>query len=881
MTGHVGTRMLGGLIAAVAAAALAAPTSFAAGPGAGGGGSGGGGAGGGGGGGGGGTTTGSVYSDLVIALRAANGTPILKKYVVPATTETAETTEYCVQPVSHTAIPGVRATTNPVDGRTVWVVPLQGEWIADPLPADFTGACDPQPKYGMFVSEVEMERLNLARTSESVIATKLADVQLKLRFADAITLESTGRIAFDGRPIDASPENAAIYQSLMNSGTIPGLPAGMAGPPAEIGPAPADATSNSRFDAWELAAMTIGAAASKSTPLTLDAVEYYNRVIGFPPTADYVSAWNGVTFVRSADPDSTDTISMATSEQFVDYSDFSYNRSQTFKGSVTWLDVSTLTWKVSRITAMVPFTNLSSRSEIGTSTLTGVTAFAQLADDVRAMCNFVPDNTFIPGFFMDVPGIDTTSAQLKAIHDPAVDLGTLPSQVFRTYPFQLTASLLNPWGGELVDRAQLRLLIDATDAFAAGDVTALAADGQSVPFTVDANGDLVGRWGPDTGFPVAAGYNASTTFDVTLADTAPLGDYTVTLGLVDLDAPETVLAQETGTITVNDNLATVLWGVPVPRYVTQGVSMTIPLRVYSPAAGTGELALTVTGPVEDPLTPDSEALAAGDLKVFASDGTDMVPMPLTLDAQGRLVGTWDAPLMPGYTAVTWYATVADGAPVGSYAFGVALTNGNILDPISVVVFAPEAHGEQPPDAGEDTTAPVVTVTPVDTLGSTATFTLTADEDGVTYECMLTTDGTPAAWEACTSPRTYTDLAPATYLFSARGTDRALNVSSVVTRTWTVDPPADTRAPILGITAVGDPGATAEFLLTADEPGVSFQCQLTKNSRVLQAWASCTSPKTYTQLKPAAYILSVRGTDPAMNTSTVYTYPWTVKKASGR
>ena len=37
---------------------------------------------------------------------------------------------------------------------------------------------------------------------------------------------------------------------------------------------------------------------------------------------------------------------MATGEQFVDYSGFTYNRAQTFNGSVTWLDVPTLTWKV-------------------------------------------------------------------------------------------------------------------------------------------------------------------------------------------------------------------------------------------------------------------------------------------------------------------------------------------------------------------------------------------------------------------------------------------------------------------------------------------------------------------------------------------------------
>ena len=47
--------------------------------------------------------------------------------------------------------------------------------------------------------------------------------------------------------------------------------------------------------------------------------------------------------------------------------------------------------------------------------------------------------------------------------------------------------------------------------------------------------------------------------------------------------PAAVLAAETGTITVNDNVATVMWGDSVPKLATQGVSMTIPLQVYSPA----------------------------------------------------------------------------------------------------------------------------------------------------------------------------------------------------------------------------------------------------------------------------------------------------------
>ncbi len=553
----------------------------------------------------------------MIALRAPDGTPILKKYVVPPDAESTEpTTEYCVQPVSYDQIPGAASSVNPVDGRTVWAIPLQGEWIAaDPpvVPLDEIGACDPQPQYAMFVSEVEMERLNLARTSDSVIAGKLADVQAKFQLATDIALESTGRISNDGTPIDASPENAAIYQSLMKTGTVPGLPTELAGPPAKIGPAPADGESNSKFDAWELAAMSIGAAASKSTPLTIDAVEYYNRIVGFPPPADpaasppvpeYVSPW-GVTFVRSADPDNPGT-PLAGSEQFVNYGDFSYNRSQTFKGSVTWLDVANLKWVVSKITSVVPFTNLSSYDAIGTHTLTGVTAFAQLADDVRALCNFIPDNTFIPGFYMDVPGVDTTTAQQKAITDPAVDLGSLPTTVFKTYPFQMTASLLNPWGGHLIDNARLRITINAPDGLADGAVTAKAADGQTVPFTV-VDGDLVGWWGPETGFPVAPGYNVSTTFDVTIDGAAPVGDYGITLDLIDVAAPATVLAEDTGTIAVHDNVSTVLWGDTVPKLATQGVAMAIPLSVYAPSDGTGRLTLTVAGPGDNTQTPEDRS----------------------------------------------------------------------------------------------------------------------------------------------------------------------------------------------------------------------------------------------------------------------------------
>ena len=273
--------------------------------------------------------------------------------------------------------------------------------------------------------------------------------------------------------------------------------------------------------------------------------------------------------------------------------------------------------------------------------------------------------------------------------------------------------------------------------------------------------------GTPAGFPVEPGYNVSTTFDVTVADGAPIGDYTITLELIDVDDPATVLASETGTITVNDNTATVLWGDSVPKLATQGVTMTIPLQVYSPVEADGALDLAVTGPGDDPLTPDVvEELATGNVKIYASDGTDMVAMPLTLD-EGALVGTWDAALVAGYNPVTWYTTVAVGAPVGNYAFDVSLRDGiTLATPLVVSVSAPDAHGEKPPGVGDDTTAPTVTITAVDTLGSTASFDLTASEDGVSFTCKLTTNGVPGPWESCKTRTTYSDLEPGTYIFSA-------------------------------------------------------------------------------------------------------------------
>ncbi len=863
-------RRTGGLVGVAVAMALVLPAPvFAAGSGGGGGGDSGSG------GEGSGDTTGSDYSDLVRILRAENGTPLLRKYVVPATAETEATTEYCVQPVSFERQPGLVETTNPVDGATVYRIPLQGEWIGstEPLPVEEITACDPQPQYAMFVSEVELERLNMARTADSVLEDKLAAVQTKLLLAgEDIALDPAGRITPAGVPIDAAPEQAAIYQSLMETGTIPGLPTDMTSP-TRVGPESTTGT-NSQFDAWELAAAAVGTAASKGVPVNIDTIEYYNQVIGFPPDDAYTSDW-GVSFVRSADPDQAG-IEMPSGRRYVDYSGFAYNRSQTFPGSVTWLDVADLEWQVTPILQAVPFTNPG----IGAETLHGVQAFAQLADDTRAVISYLHEHEVVlPGFSMDPVGIDTTAAQEAAVRDPAVDLGSLPEDVFATQPFDVTASLFNPHaatvpedGGRLIDQARLRITVHPQEGtLATGQVVATAEDGQDLPFTQQGD-DLVGWWGPETGFPVPPGYHVSTTFHVTVADGAPVGPYDVTLELVDVGQDNQVLADDSGTTRVHANEATLLWGGEVPAFATQGSYVAVPLRVYSPSGGSGEIELTVTGPTDG-------ALSAADVAAYGTseDGTEMVVLPLTADPDGRVTTSWRVPLVAGYTDLVWYLVVAPGAPEGGYALGATLAGANTLDPVLVAMTAPETHGES--------TSVAVKIT-VDALGTDPAFTLTAVPDTVTgtFQCRLGKDGADAPWEDCgTAPSgewSATDLGPGSYEFSARLKLGSARMSELASVSWVVsdETGGDTTAPTLTLTAVGVPGESATFALTSDDPTATFECRLLQDGTVVEAWATCATDASYDALEAGAYVLEARATDAAGNVSDLVTRGWTV--ASG-
>jgi hypothetical protein len=129
-------------------------------------------------------------------------------------------------------------------------------------------------------------------------------------------------------------------------------------------------------------------------------------------------------------------------------------------------------------------------------------------------------------------------------------------------------------------------------------------------------------------------------------------------------------------------------------------------------------------------------------------------------------------------------TLYNGMSVGDHTFAVrAIDLAGNVDPTP----ATYAWTVLPPP---DVTPPQTTITGGPAANSpvtNASFTFTANEAGVSFECSL--DG--AAFVACASPRAYTNLSTGAHTFAVRGTDEAGNVETPpVTYAWTVAPPPD-------------------------------------------------------------------------------------------
>ena len=168
-----------------------------------------------------------------------------------------------------------------------------------------------------------------------------------------------------------------------------------------------------------------------------------------------------------------------------------------------------------------------------------------------------------------------------------------------------------------------------------------------------------------------------------------------------------------------------------------------------------------------------------------------------------------------------------GLAAGTHAFGVkALKSG---DESMVTSWSWTIDVTPPP-------SPLITAKPTNPSASTsASFSLTDTEAGVTYRCKLDS----AAYAICTSPKSYAGLGQGLHTFAVVAVDAAGNTSSATTFAWTADSVAP-AAPTL-TTKPTDPtsSATNGFAWTSGESGLTFQCSLENG-----AWSGCSSPYTW-------------------------------------
>lgn len=136
--------------------------------------------------------------------------------------------------------------------------------------------------------------------------------------------------------------------------------------------------------------------------------------------------------------------------------------------------------------------------------------------------------------------------------DPVVEL-KMPADVYRPVEFVVWAKAENPQPGITYESVRFRIIVAHKEPFPDGtkreDVfTVIKVNGsdntQGINDTFQLiNGAFEGYWGPQTGFQMPSNYSATTEFTVRMATSAPLGEYTLTVELLNLrTTPPQILA---------------------------------------------------------------------------------------------------------------------------------------------------------------------------------------------------------------------------------------------------------------------------------------------------------------------------------------------------
>jgi Big-like domain-containing protein/calcineurin-like phosphoesterase family protein/fibronectin type III domain protein len=261
------------------------------------------------------------------------------------------------------------------------------------------------------------------------------------------------------------------------------------------------------------------------------------------------------------------------------------------------------------------------------------------------------------------------------------------------------------------------------------------------------------------------------------------------------------------------------------------------------AATTTNISVTVDNtPPDTTITSGPTGTVASTTASFSFTATETATFACTLDG-----GAFSNCISPvSYT----------GLAGGAHTFQVRATDtaGNVdATPASqswtVVV---------PPDT-------TITQGPSGTVTSTsASFSFTSTIGGSTFTCSL--DG--SAPSACTSPKSYTNLANGSHTFQVTATAQGMTDPTPASRTWTINLAPDTTITVGPTGTVSS--TSASFSFTATVGGSTFTCSLDG-----AAFSACTSPKTYSGLANGSHTFQVAATNQGATDPTPASRTWTV------
>jgi hypothetical protein len=163
--------------------------------------------------------------------------------------------------------------------------------------------------------------------------------------------------------------------------------------------------------------------------------------------------------------------------------------------------------------------------------------------------------------------------------------------------------------------------------------------------------------------------------------------------------------------------------------------------------------------------------------------------------------------------------------------------------------------------------PAITSAPTNPTNQTsASFGFSDSQAGVTFLCQL--DAT--TFSSCSSPQVYSGLAPGGHTFSVKAQNTAGNQSSPASLSWTIDTTVPPQPVITTAPTSPTNQTSATFSFTDPETGVGLLCRIDNN-----AFATCSSPTTYSNLGQGTHTFSVKAQDAAGNQSSPASFSWTI------